>query len=208
MYANVEQVFRSVAVTGAEIVREFVPMAFSNMVQNEIENLTLSPAETPQCRLVTQKFERIGYRKVPENMAALQQLEEMVKKFVYKASSIYPIVKNWNPNDIAIQKYDKTGFITGHKDLERHIILVAIVNLLGSCEFEILTSRQGQASKQFITQPRDLILLRAPHLTASATDDRPFHRVSGNLTEGSRISVTFRQNCRPDEAVPGHSYQN
>lgn len=208
MVKSAHDVLQSVAENGAEIVRRFIPVNLNIILQSEVEHLKFKPSEEPQCKLVRQKFERIGYRTIPRSMAALEELEGNIRKYVTSAAVSFPNLADWIPNDIAIQKYDQEGYITAHRDLKRHILVIAIANIDGSCRLETLTSRKRATVRQFLTEPGDLILMRAPGLT-DATEDRPFHRITGNLYQfGHRISVTFRLNNRPYEPVPGHSYEN
>ncbi|OGE73841.1 MAG: hypothetical protein A3C49_03410 [Candidatus Doudnabacteria bacterium RIFCSPHIGHO2_02_FULL_42_25] len=189
-----EQTLQTVIVDDVALFPLFVPEGLQQRLLREFEGLSFKDPEAPQCKLVRQDFDKVQLNEIPHDMPALDELDELVQNFVQLGTGVEPNLSKWFPNEIVIQRYTSAGHITGHKDSKKHRLLVAIVNLAGSCHFDILTCRDGQPVIRLTPKAGDLILMKASGLLSDQVDDRPFHQVSGNLDESVRyrISVGFR----------------
>lgn len=111
------------------------------------------------------------------------------------ARSGWPISQVWQPNDVAIQRYQEgDGQITPHRDYRRDILLVGVFTICGVAPFEVIGDPAINVQRdRFMTTPGSLVLLRGPGLTERQIDDRPVHAVYPPI-HGDRISIAYRHN--------------
>ncbi len=203
---DIATAFKNALINGAEHIPNALSRSIIEVISYELELVIFSEQNSTSASGVRQRFHSAAFRRsVPKTFPHILQLQQETKKLVRSASPQFPKLKTWQPHDAVIQKYTSYDFITAHLDLKRHPYIIVIYNIVGSCMFEILSDRGGHIVKEFRPESGDLVLLRAPGLSGNLNiDDRPFHRVGGNLSRCPyRISITFRENLEPNKAVPG-----
>ncbi len=174
-----------------------------------LQEVLLGPFEKIDTRvgLVDEVFERYAFLYEVKGMPHLELLRQSTENLIRSAHEISPALAHWSAKDVVIQKYGKEGGLSGHMDLKRHPHVIVIWTLVGSARIELLETRYGPVTKTFYPNPGDLLLLRGTG-PADMPEERPFHRVSGNLLDDHRISATFRDNTTPEKVIPQFSYTN
>lgn len=157
---------------------------------SDLETQLLSEREAR----VIQEFETVNYRYPDETPEAVNRLGAQIE------AVISPVLPEWRPNDVAIQRYHPGHAGIGwHRDYLRDKLLVAVATIEGWARFDIEVYDTPNQShlESFYTNPGDIVLLRAPGLNEA--DDRPYHRIFPP-EDGVRTSIAFRYNQR----VEGH----
>ncbi|HSX45208.1 MAG TPA: alpha-ketoglutarate-dependent dioxygenase AlkB [Candidatus Saccharimonadales bacterium] len=134
-------------------------------------------------------------------------LARRAKSLVHSLDGIFPMLANWEVDEAVAQRYDQgeTG-LTWHKDNERHQGLIVSASISGQAEIYHRMYETEEPKKLYVG-PGDMIILRGGFLHGSWYHDlRPEHRVDNVIDD--RISLTFRANNRPNEPIPGVSYNN
>lgn len=205
---KVEQQLQVAKVEGAALVQGVIRNGSLADVQEELSHIRFGQSQ--DTALVKQQYTYAAFREtIPNTFVVLERLRRQTELLVRSARKSFPQLATWQAYDTMVHKYSSTDFLGAHRDLERHPQVIAIYTVTGECKFELLTSHDGEVTKVFYPTPGDLLLLRAPGLSGCAEDDRPVHRVSGNMLPGRhRISVTFRGNLRPNKPIPGIVFQN
>lgn len=102
----------------------------------------------------------------------------------------------WYPNEagVGVTRPGQAG-ITAHLDGRWYRRLVAVVTVLGSARFEVMTTRDGPVIEGWRASAGGITLMRGPGL-GGARDGRPFHRI-GAPARGVRCSVALRMSVDP-----------
>jgi hypothetical protein len=195
-------------VHGASILEGFLAEDFRLALLEELKGHVYTSARE-KLKDVRQKFDRFAFKYgVPEGMPFLEVLKRGTERMVQASGPrIWTGFKSWTAMDIVVQKYGPDGFLTAHKDLDRHPLAIVIYTVTGSCKFDLLDDRDGNVTASFTPRAGDVMLLRANNPTIKGIDVRPFHRVGGSLAHEPRISVTFRDNLKPELEIPGFAYE-
>lgn len=192
---------------GAACVRGMLRTSFRKVLLREVIGRGAFVRAAGMIGPVRQDFERFAFLGCIPGMPVLESLRVATETMVKLAREAMPQLAEWRAMDTVVQKYSCQGGLGSHRDLKRHPDLIAIYTISGSCLLELLDRRDGNVLLSFSPGPGDLILLRG-WIAGSSSDARPFHRVSGNLGSGSRVSVTFRDNDDPTRPIEGFSYGN
>lgn len=159
--------------------------------------------------MVRQKFERFAFLDRAEKFPNLERLRITTETLVRGTGACIPALDTWRIRDIVAQRYHKDGFLGAHRDLKRHTGVIAIYTITGTAVFELLgATRDAPPVKTFRLRAGDLVFLRGTGLTDMNSDERPFHRVGGSLSDEPRICLSFRDNNNVDEPIPGFFYCN
>lgn len=107
---------------------------------------------------------------------------------------------DWQPNDIAVQRYQGPYDAIGrHRDFATDILLIASFTVCGYGAVEIYGSRADQRPQAVLqTGPGSLLLLAAPGLHTEAQDIRVTHAVPPPIIS-PRVSVTYRLATVPNK---------
>jgi len=165
--------------------------------------------------MVHQNFEVFGHKlsrgsqEMLVHLPFIQALGHVVTtEVVEPLGEHFPSLQSWEADECVAQKYkDQEGYLTWHKDLERHPGIIVIANILGIGK---LSARRHEHSKIHQTDlyPGDILLLRAPGLYPAKLDVRLEHAVDTVHGPNGRISVTYRANLLPDEPIEDFHYHN
>lgn len=157
----------------------------------------------------------------------MDRLAEATQTLTRSLGELYPALIDWQADEMSYHRYyDAEEGLTFHRDNLRFIGLIAVVSVMGECDFQIvnrdvdetdidpLTGKvrvvtwDWHSTYTIPTNPGDVVLTRAPGLfVSSQTDDRPEHAIM-NVRVLPRISFMLRANNRPDDTGYGFTYQN
>lgn len=202
---DVAEAMEEMQATGVAFVPAMLKEDFRKRLADEVEKLSFKRA-TEVVGVVRQAFDYCAFLgTVPDN-PCLETIRCATQELVRRAGEKLadPGLMNWFGREVAVNRYGRDGGLGAHRDLKRHPDVLAIWNVCGSCDFEMLSDREGHVLKSFQPHPGDLVLLRG----MGSPDRRPFHRVSNVIGEGPRISVTVRHDTDPDNLIAGFTYAN
>ncbi len=172
---------------GATLVRGFLTDVSVDRLQAFCSTLPFKPLHVRR-GTVTKKFEYADYDKVHQR--ALAELGEGVWQRLVQHEGDFPAVSNWVPNDYAVQKYNRDGFVSSHKDAPDYSGLVVVCSVQGEADFEVRNERHGESVYMWALAPGDAVILRAAGFSGNPErQDGPFHLVGGAKTEIPRISI-------------------
>lgn len=163
---------------------------------------------------VSQRFEVYAHKYShgsQEDIAVRPNLHRLasfvVDNITQPLSKYFPSLQVWEADEVSAQKYlDTEGHLTWHRDLERHPGVIAICNIVGKAMLGIKHNPKDTSVASL--ESGDILLLRAPGLYDSDVELRPEHAVMSVKGPNDRISVTLRDNTRPDDPIPNFRYHN
>jgi len=198
-YADLTECLDDVRDTGLGVARNILIPTFTHDLAAELLKGGYEPVDEVTGK-VHQRMARVEYRGVPWRLPSLHVLGLLTRPLIQSHFDRFPSLAHWEPMETVVQKYGRHDGIQAHRDFKRHPYAIVIFNIMGSCDFEVLESRDGPVTKLVRPHPGDLIVLRAPGFSGEVTEqDRPFHRVGGNTSsDPCRISVAFRHDLEPN----------
>lgn len=165
--------------------------------------------------VVTQNFEvfalklQQGDQTVVDKVPSVRPLADKVERVVCSLAALFPSLTDWQADEAAAQRYDdqKPQGLTWHLDLARHPGIIAIVNVSGrtTLNYRRLHREVAGPPHSLNVHLGDMVLLRASGLLAGP-GLLPEHGVS--YSSRDRISLTFRDNLRPNDPIVGFEYDN
>ncbi len=156
------------------------------------------------------KLKRGNMRPV-EQVPHMRALAGEIEGLVQSLNGIFPNLQAWEADEMSLHRYDDPDIgISFHKDNLRFIGLIAVLTLEG--ESDVLVKQTDGTVQTISLGAGDLNLTRATSLYDSFTNGRldnlcPEHAVV-NLRTPFRTSFIVRANSRPDDVIPGFSYDN
>lgn len=169
-----------------------------------------------------------GSQKHRKKVPYMDQLNGATQSLVRSLEPEFPSLAAWKADEMSYHRYyEKEKGLTFHRDNKRFTGLIAVVSVLGECDFQVidrepsLTVIDEESGKSLIkewnwkstytipTRPGDVVLTRAPGLFELMDDDedRPEHAVM-NVRVLPRISFMLRANKRPSDTGYGFQYHN
>lgn len=123
----------------------------------------------------------------------MRELGDTLGQLVRDGAGRYARLQTWQPNDVAIQRYDgEFDGIGRHRDFASDIDLIVSYTVMGTGAVCVYSSRaEIRPSRLLQTGPGSELILRAPGLYSSGEDIRVTHAVPAPIC-GPRISVTYR----------------
>ncbi len=155
------------------------------------------------------------------------ELKEGVQTRINTLGNIFPSLLTWQADEMSYHRYydEKVG-LSYHRDNIRFTGLIAVVSVLGECDFNVVDRQPVSADYDeeldeevvvewdvrevhtIPTFPGDLILTRATGLFPGMSEaERPEHAVV-NIRKLPRISFMLRENSRPIDTNYGFKYYN
>lgn len=202
-YTDLRTCLTQVGNSGLGIAEGILNRNLINMLLTELSQLKFSDVDE-NLGPIKQKFSKLLFSEIPNSLQSLTQLKKETEALIHSNAGDFPSLKNWLIKESIVQKYTSADGISTHVDLKRHPYIVVLFNITGSCIFDILESRDGLVTKTAYPKPGDMLILRAPGFNSPTSfDNRPYHRVSGNMTSDRyRISIGFRDNLYPNKPFP------
>lgn len=181
---------------GAAYLPRALDEAFRRRLQEEIRGLPFE-AVPEEVGPVRQETELFLIREPMDAHPAVAALRDALLRLVREEGQGIRGLATYRPNEASVQRYRPRALgITPHLDGKRFRRLVAVFTAEGTARFVLCRDRSGPVVASWEAGPGSLLLLRAPGL-GGLRDGRPFHAVEGPR-RGTRYSVSFRMNARPD----------
>lgn len=195
--------------SGVGLVKGIINPEFLEILNLEVAAGPYSQASAGN-ELVSQKFDSFAFMYEPVGMPLLRKFQQATEQLIRSHSNLFKPLADWRAIDTVIQRYGADGFLSAHRDLVRNPYIVPSFTIAGSCQFDILESREGPFRKTIFPEAGDLLLLLAPGLVENPSiADRPFHQLTGPLDPNiARVAVTFRHNLNPEKPIEGFKYVN
>ncbi len=180
-----------VAEKGADYIGHFLSKAAVLALQKLCESLDFKE--------VVEQHEKVSERYfVPKNISPLVEivvspLGKYLKNRLESCAGTYPILHAWDPSDFSIQLYDRSSYITSHRDHNVYRGLIVICAFQGESVFEASNERHSAPFLKEKMSVGDAVFLRGAGMVSNI-EGHPgiFHSISGALTDVPRISLAFR----------------
>ncbi len=132
-------------------------------------------------------------RSTIQNYPLMRELGDTLGQLVRASAGRYKTLTTWQPNDVAIQRYNgRYDGIGRHRDFASDIYLIVSYTIVGTGELKMYSTREDlHPCKVLQTGPGSELIMRAPKLFESDQDLRPTHSVPPPIC-GPRISLTYR----------------
>lgn len=207
--SDISEAMKEMRSVGVALISGMLKELFRSSLFDETSGLPFKKA-TEKVGVVNQSFDYCAFLNEIPDRPHLETLRRATEELVQKTGDALfdESLQRWFALDVVVNRYGKNGGLGAHKDLKRHPGVIAIWNIAGSCDFEMLNDRNGEILAVYRPNPGDLILLRGTMPCDGLGDQRPFHRVSNIGGVGPRISVTVRHNTNPGNPIAGFSYLN
>lgn len=158
----------------------------------------------------------------------MDQLHVATQSLVRSVGDLYPSLVKWRADEMSYHRYyDAEKGLTFHRDNLRFTGVIAVVSVLGECDFQVIDRDElevgvdPETGKKKVlswdwrntynipTTPGDVVLTRAPGLFDEMDNDkdRPEHAVL-NVRVLPRISFMLRANNKPEDSSYGFTYHN
>lgn len=176
--------------TGAILVREYIEDKLSRRILEEIDWDESRFIYSPNGK-VKEEVGQISYTPLSKAPESVTHLGNRLGSWLFDVTDFWP-------NEADVQRYYPGQAAVGrHRDYLRDILLINIGSLLGEATFrvELDTDTGDKQWSESRVEPGDLAILRAPGLTGSEVDDRPYHSIEPPES-GERVSVIYRHNVR------------